>query len=138
MIQDTSKNRALARRLRVAQAIIFLLLGGWCLLAPAMVETLSLKPAYRHLSDTSALLLQCFGAQAILVGLLGLLARFTANTFLYFGLAASLPFFIFNAWFVFVSEMFTALMLLDFAGNASFLAIGIAGWRLMQGEVRPV
>jgi len=138
MTPENTRTRMLARRLRIAQALIFLVLGGWCVLAPAMVERLSLLPEYRHLSPTSALLLQCFGAQAVLVGVLGLLARFTARTFLLFGLAASLPFFVFNAWFVFVREMFTALMLLDFAGNLAFLAIGIAGWRLMQGEDRPV
>ena len=99
---------------------------------------LSLREEYRHLSDTSALLLGCFGAQAVLVGLLTLLSRFTAQTFLVFGLAASLPFFVFNAWFVFVAEMFTALMLLDFAGNVSFLVIGILGWRAMRGETAPV
>lgn len=138
MTRDIHKRRMVARRLRIAQALIFLALGGWCVLAPATVERLSLLPEHRHLTDTSALLLQCFGAQAVLVGCLGLLARFTARTFLIFGLAASVPFFAFNAWFVFVSEMFTALMLLDFAGNLSFLAIGIAGWRLMQGEDQPV
>lgn len=138
MKRENSRSRVLARRLRITQSVIFLILGGWCVLSPATVETLSLKPEYRHLSATSTLLLQCFGAQALLVGLLGLVSRFTATTFLVFGLCASLPFFVFNAWFVFVSEMFTALMLLDFAGNASFLAIGIAGWRLMQGEGRPV
>jgi hypothetical protein len=34
--------------------------------------------------------------------------------------------------------MFTAWMLLDFAGNVSFLVIGIVGWRLMRGETTPV
>lgn len=34
--------------------------------------------------------------------------------------------------------MFTAWMLLDFAGNVSFLLIGIFGWRLMRHETEPV
>lgn len=59
--------------------------------------------------------------------MLALLARFNATTFLAFGLCASLPFLLFSAWLVFVSEMFTTPMLLDFAGNASFLAIGVGG-----------
>ncbi len=46
--------------------------------------------------------------------------------------AARLP------WFVWVSEMFTAWMLLDFAGNVSFFLIGIIGWRLMRHEREPV
>lgn len=135
---DRFSNRRTAKTLKTAQALVFLGLGGWCLLAPHMVETLSLKPEYQHLSATTALLMGCFGAQAVLCGSLMLLARFTAATFLGFGLLASIPFFIFNAWFVWVAEMFTAWMLLDFAGNVSFLAIGIVGWRLMRGETEPV
>lgn len=130
--------RRAARLLKHLQAAVFIGLGGWCLLAPHMVETLSLRPEYQHLSATTALLLGCFGAQAILCGALMLLSRFTAATFLGFGLLASIPFFVFNAWFVWVSEMFTSWMLLDFAGNVSFLLIGIAGWKLMRGEAEPV
>lgn len=37
-----------------------------------------------------------------------------------------------------VGKIFTALMLLDFAGNVSLLLIGILGWRLMQHESEPV
>jgi hypothetical protein len=133
-----SANRRTAKALKTAQALVFLGLGGWCLLAPHMVETLSLKPEYQHLSATTALLMGCFGAQAVLCGSLMLLSRFTATTFLGFGLLASIPFFLFNAWFVWVAEMFTAWMLLDFAGNVSFLLIGLVGWRLMRGETEPV
>ncbi|MFH1557637.1 MAG: hypothetical protein ABII76_22745 [Pseudomonadota bacterium] len=122
----------------MVQALVFIGLGGWCLLAPHMVESLSLKPEHQHLSATTALLMGCFGAQAVLCGSLMLLARFTATTFLVFGLLASTPFFAFNAWFVWVAEMFTAWMLLDFVGNVSFLAIGVLGWRLMRSETDPV
>lgn len=135
--RQPSSNRATARLLKRIQALVFLGLGSWCVLAPHMVERLSLKAEYQHLSDTSALLMGCFGAQAVLCGSLMLLARFTAQTFLGFGLLASIPFFVFNAWFVWVAEMFTAWMLLDFAGNVSFLLIGIYGWRLMRHETEP-
>jgi hypothetical protein len=135
---DASPARRTAKTLKTAQALVFLGLGGWCLLTPHLVETLSLKPEYQHLSDTTALLMGCFGAQAILCGSLMLLSRFTATTFLGFGLLASIPFFVFNAWFVWVAEMFTAWMLLDFAGNVSFFLIGIFGWRLMRHETTPV
>ena len=133
-----SPSRRKAKALKVMRALVFLELGGWCLLAPHMVEALALRREYQHLSDTTALLMGCFGAQAMLCGALMLLARFTAWTFLIFGLLASVPFFVFNAWFVWVSEMFTALMLLDFAGNVSFLVIGLIGWRLMRDESTPV
>lgn len=135
---DASPARRTAKALKTAQALVFLGLGGWCLLTPHMVEALSLKPDYQHLSNTTALLMGCFGAQAILCGSLMLLSRFTATTFLGFGLLASIPFFLFNAWFVWVAEMFTAWMLLDFAGNVSFFLIGIFGWRLMRHETTPV
>lgn len=92
-----------------------------------MVETLSLKPEYKHLSATTALLMGFFGAQTVLCVSLMLLARFTAAIFLGFGLLASIPFFVFNAWFVWVAEMFTPNMLLDFAGNVSFLVISLLG-----------
>jgi len=134
----TATARQTAKTLKTVLALVFLGLGGWCILAPQTVETLALRESYRHLSPTSALLLQCFGAQAVLVGSLALLSRFTATTFLVFGLLASVPFFVFNAWFFWKAEMFTAWMLLDFAGNLSFFVIGITGWRLMQGETEPV
>lgn len=135
---DASGARRTAKALKTVLALVFLGLGGWCILAPGMVETLALREDYRHLSATSALLLQCFGAQAVLVGSLALVSRFTATTFLVFGLLASVPFFVFNAWFVWVSQMFTAWMLVDFAGNVSFFLIGILGWRLMRHETDPV
>ena len=135
---NTASARRTAKTLKTVLALVFLGLGGWCILAPETVETLALRESYRHLSPTSALLLQCFGAQAVMVGSLALLSRFTATTFLAFGLLASVPFFVFNAWFVWRVEMFTAWMLLDFAGNLSFFLIGIVGWRLMRGETEPV
>lgn len=137
-IAATSPARRTAKALKTILAVVFLGLGGWCVVTPEMVEILVLREEYRHLSPTSALLLQCFGAQAVLVGSLALLSRFTATTFLVFGMLASVPFFVFNIWFVWVNPMFTAWMLLDFAGNLSFFAVGIIGWRLMRGETEPV
>lgn len=135
---NTAGAKRTERTLKTLQAFVFLGHGGWCVVAPEMVKSLSLREGYRHLSPTSALLLQCFGAQTVLVGSLILLSRFTATTFLVFGLLASVPFFVFNVWFVWVTEMFTGWMLLDFAGNLSRLLIGILGWRLMRGEAEPV
>lgn len=90
-------SRRTAKALKIVQALVFLGLGGWCLLAPHMVEALALRREYQNLSDTTALLMGCFGAQAMLCGALMLLARFTARTFLIFGLLASVPFFVFKA-----------------------------------------
>ena len=82
-------------------ALPFLILGGWCLLAPQMVERLTITPAYQHLSATSALLIGCFGAQAVLGGLFIAFSRWTKASFAIYA-AALLPFFWFNYYFLFV------------------------------------
>lgn len=120
--------------IKLLLSFIFLGLGGWCVVAPGTVETLGLKPEFQHMSATSALLLQCFGAQAMLAGTIIATADFRPHTFLIFGLAGSLPFFVFNFYFYYVAEMFTEWMLLDFAGNLGILACGIAGYRLARRE----
>jgi len=106
----------------------FLFLGGWCLFLPGMLEGLTLTPAYQHNSETSRLLIGCFGAQAMLSGLFAAFSRFTRTTFLVYAIAL-LPFFWFNYWFVFVVPMFNAWLALDFVSNLAMLALCIAGWR---------
>lgn len=117
-----------------ALAAIFIGLGSWCVLDAHGVERLVLKPEFQDLSATSGLLLGCFGAQAILVGTLVALCKFKPITFLGFGLVGSVPFFVFNWYFVFVAKMFTPFMLIDFAGNIGILACGIIGFLLMRRE----
>lgn len=114
-------------RIQALLGWLFLLLGGWCLLFPGMVERLGLRP--EHLIDTTAsnVLMGCFGAQAMLCGLLILLCRFDRRAFLVFGLAGSLPFFVFNVYFTLVEPVFTSLMLIDVAGNVSILALCLLG-----------
>jgi len=109
-------------------ALPFLVLGGWCLLMPGMVERLVLRPEYYHGDTTTALLMGCFGAQAVLSGLFALFSRFTRATFLAYGIAL-LPFFWFNYWFVFVVPVFNAWMALDFVSNAAMLALCVVGYR---------
>lgn len=109
-------------------AVPFLGLGGWCLLLPSMVERLTLTPAYQHNSETSALLIGCFGAQAVLSGLFAAFSRFTRTTFLVYAIAL-LPFFWFNYWFVFVVPVFNAWLALDFVSNAAMLVLCFLGWR---------
>ena len=50
-------------------ALPFLVLGSWCLFMPRSVLELVLNPDYRELTTTTALLMGCFGSQAILSGL---------------------------------------------------------------------
>ncbi|HEY0649580.1 hypothetical protein [Phenylobacterium sp.] len=109
-------------------SVPFLGLGGWCLFFPSMVEKLTLQPAYQHNSETSALLIGCFGAQAVLSGLFAYFSRFTRTTFLVYAIAL-LPFFWFNYWFVFVTPMFNSWLALDFVSNLAMLALCVLGWR---------
>jgi hypothetical protein len=113
-------------------AVPFLTLGSWCLLAPHSVERLGVNPEYQHLSATSALMMGCFGAQAVLSGLFAWFSRFTATTFLAYGIAL-LPFFWFNYWFVFEVPIFNRWMAIDFVSNAVMLALCVLGWRASKG-----
>jgi hypothetical protein len=117
-----------------ALALIFLVLGGWCLFFPAAVEALVIRPQYYVGNATSALFVACFGAQAMLCGTVIYTSRFLPRTFLVFGLLASVPFFGFNYYFYFIKGMFTDWMLLDFAGNLAILAFSLLGYRLCVRE----
>ena len=123
-----------SRHLQNLLAFIFLGLGGWCLLFPLTVESLVFKPEYLVANQTSAMLMGCFGAQAVLGGVLMLFAEFKPRTFWVFGLVGSLPFFAFNYYFYFVVELFTEWMLLDFVGNLGILTCGLWGYRLKKNE----
>jgi len=114
-------------------AVPFLVLGAWCLLFPQMVERLGFTPEYYHGTATTALMMGCFGAQAMLAGLFAFFSRFTRTTFLAYGIAL-LPFFWFNYWFVFVVPMFNQWMLLDFAANVAMLALCVIGYRASGKE----
>lgn len=114
-------------------AVPFLVLGAWCLILPGQVERLGFRPEYLHASTTTAVLMGCFGAQAILSGLFAAFSRFTRTTFLVYGIAL-LPFFWFNYWFVFVVPVFNQLMLIDFAANVAMLALCVIGYRASARE----
>jgi hypothetical protein len=113
---------------------IFLSLGSWSMLSAGTVESLAFAPEHYIGTDASRLMIACFGAQAVLGGIVILSSRFTPLTFLVLGLAASLPFFGFNYYFYFVRGMFTDWMLLDFVGNVGILACGLLGYRLCRRE----
>lgn len=123
-----------SRNVQMLLALIFIGLGGWCLLMPRMVESLAFRPEYLHLSTTSMVLIGCFGAQAVLVGVVIATTQFRPSTFLVFGIAGSLPFFVFNYYFYFIVEVFTKWMLLDFVGNICIFTLSIIGYRLKLGE----
>lgn len=123
-----------AKHVQYFLAFIFISLGGWCLVTPGIVEQLAFRPEYQVLNTTSAILIGCFGAQAVLVGTVITTAEFKARTFLIFGFVGSVPFFVFNYYFYFIAEIFTHWMLLDFAGNIGIFACGLLGFRLKKAE----
>ena len=122
------------RRIQMLLAFVFLSLGGWALFFPGMVERLGFLPEYRHDSPTSHLLMSCFGAQAILCGTVIALSEFKARTFLVFGLVGSVPFFIFNWYFLYVEPMFTSMMWIDFVGNLAILTLCLTGWYKLRKQ----
>ncbi|RJF89697.1 hypothetical protein D3874_24260 [Oleomonas cavernae] len=115
-------------------AVMFLGMGGWCLVAPASINALAIRPEAQVDSATFRLMIGCFGAQAMLVGLLAATARFTRTTFLAFGLAM-LPFFAFNYWFYVEQPILNELMALDFIANLAFVVLCVIGWR--RGPASP-
>jgi hypothetical protein len=100
-----------------------------------MVEALMFTPAYQHLSVTSALMIGCFGAQAVLGGLFIWFSGRTRTTFLVYAVAL-LPFFGFNYRFVYEVPVLNRWMALDFGANAAMLGLSVWGWRVMGRERR--
>ena len=130
-LQMTDTNMT-ARKLQICLSLIFLLLGSWCLFFPGMVIDVTFRPELAVASEQARFIMGCFGAQAVLTGTIILTARFRPTTFLVFGLVGSIPFFVFNFWFLYIEPILNQWMLLDFAGNVGILMIGLWGWRLSR------
>lgn len=109
-------------------ACVFLGLGSWALFFPAHVLSVGVRPELYTGDPVTIIIMGCFGAQAVLGGTVMLLSRFTPRTFLVFGILGSVPFFAFNYYFVFVVEVFTRWMLLDFAGNIAIFSLCMLGY----------
>lgn len=128
-------NPSCALQIQKGLSLIFLLLGGWCVFFPSIVEMLVLKREYYLGNEVSSLFIGCFGAQAVLCSIVIWTSTFTAKTFLFLGVLGSVPFFIFNYYFYFVVKMFTDWMLLDFVGNIGILTLGLVGYRMKSKEL---
>ena len=115
-------------------ASVFFVLGGWCLVSPGTVLSLTITPAYRSDAPIVPILVSAFGAQALLAGLFAAFARFTRTTFLAYGMAL-LPFFVFDYWFYAVEPMLTWIGLLDAVGNILMLGLCVLGWRAASRSV---
>ena len=120
---------------RLAQnliAAIFLGLGAWCLVSPDSIVALAFRPAFQSDAPLVPILVGCFGAQAMLVGLLAATTRFTQRSFLALGLAL-LPFLVFDWYFYWVVPLLTPFGMLDLLGNLAMLALCWRGWRGAAG-----
>ena len=130
MTSQTSAE-AQARQLQLLIAFVFLVLGGWCLVAPASVIALTVREELHTVHPVALIAMGAFGAQAVLAGLFAAFSRFTRMTFLVFGLAL-LPFFVFDYWFYAVEPVFNALILLDVIGNVIMLGVCARGYWLLR------
>ena len=122
-----------ARTAQFLIAAVFLMLGGWALFAPASVIALAVTDAYQDNTFLTRLTMACFGAQAVLFGLMTLVVQWNARSFAVFAVLL-LPFFGFNYWFHYEVPVLTSIGMLDFAGNVTMLALAIMGWRAAKAE----
>ncbi len=124
-----------ARTAQFLIAAVFLMLGGWALFAPASVIALAVTDAYQDNTFLTRLTMACFGAQAVLFGLMTLVVHWNARSFAVFAVLL-LPFFGFNYWFHYEVPVLNSIGMLDFAGNVTMLLLAIAGWRAARAENR--
>lgn len=121
---------------RLAQyyiALVFLGLGGWALFAPASVIELALTEPYRDQSFIMRFTMACFGAQAVMFGIMALVVRWNARAFAVFAVVL-VPFFIFNWYFHYEMPVLTSIGMLDFAGNLTMFIACFIGWRAARAE----
>lgn len=122
-----------SRQIQYALAAIFFVLGGWCLLSPASVMALAIRPEYQSSDPIVPVLMGAFGAQALIAGLFAAFSIFTRKTWIAYALAL-LPFFAFDYWFYAVEPMLTWIGLLDAVGNVVMLGLCLLGWRALAPE----
>lgn len=124
------------RQIQYLIALVFLILGGWACFFPQHVITTVFLPAYHDGGRALPFAIACFGAQALISGLFAAFSRFTATTFLAYGLAL-LPFFGFNYYFTFYDPIFNNIGLIDAVGNIIMLGLCYIGWKqARQTEIR--
>lgn len=112
-------------------AAIFLGLGGWCLVFPGhMIDTVFL-PEFRDHGRMTHVLVQGFGAQAMLSGVFASFGRWGPRAFAIYSVLL-LPFFLFNYWSVWINPIFNNFGLIDLAGNAIMAALCGLGWKRSQ------
>lgn len=114
-------------------ALVFLGLGGWALIAPQGVIDLALTDAYRDDSFVLRFTMACFGAQAVMFGIMALVVRWSAKAFATFAVLL-LPFFVFNWYFHYEMPVLTSIGMLDFAGNLIMFIACLVGWQAARKD----
>jgi len=122
-----------ARRLQIALAAVFFVLGGWCVVSPTSVLDLAIRPGFQSDAPIVPILMACFGAQALIAGLFAATSRFTRWTFLAYGIGL-IPFFVFDAYYYFVIPALTEVGMIDLVGNLVMLGVCALGWRQAKAE----
>ena len=96
------------------------------MLAPSFCERAFLLAKYRTGSPVTKALYIGFGSQAVLTGSLLFMGSFSKEAIMIFGLIGSIPFFVFDWYFVFVEPISTPIGLIDAVGNLFILLIALA------------
>ncbi|MEE4210295.1 MAG: hypothetical protein V2I43_13640 [Parvularcula sp.] len=110
------------RRVQNGIAAVFLSLGGWAILFPEFVVSLTMTPPYREGAGVP-FVLGCFGLQACICGALLLLTTLDRRGFILFALICA-PFLVFDVWFVVVQPVLTPLGgALDGIGNIIMISL---------------
>lgn len=116
-----------------AIAFVFLALGGWALIAPQNVIDLTLTPEYREDSFILRFVMACFGAQAVMFGIMALVTRWSSKAFAVFAVVL-IPFFVFNWYFHYQVPVLNSIGMLDFAGNVVMFAACLVGWQAARND----
>ena len=116
-------------------AAVFLILGGWALLAPASVIDLAISESFREDTFLMRFTMACFGAQAVLFGIMALAVEWDARGFAIFAVAL-IPFFWFNWYFHYEVPVLTSIGMLDFAGNLTMFIACLVGYRAARAGER--
>lgn len=130
---DASEQAMSIRTVQYLIASVFLILGGWALFAPASVIELAITDEYREDSFLTRFIMACFGAQAVLFGIMTLFVRFSSTAFLVLAILL-VPFFVFDWYFHFHVPVLNSVGMFDFVGNAVMFVLCLYGWRIARAE----
>ncbi len=124
-----------ARLAQIYIASAFLGLGGWALFFPGHVIDVAITENYRENTFLIRFTMACFGAQAVMFGIMALVVKWSARAFAIFAVVL-VPFFIFNWYFHYEMPVLTSIGMLDFAGNLTMFIACFIGWRAADKQAK--